>query len=119
MVPGYNTGVPYKGVEYHVQTEDLGSKAGAILTLVYQGGAIVAREKNNYREQLGEDAPADAVKRLMDAQHQEFMRRAAAGEFAPQEPAPAGAAASASGDEELNRLIEDYLRRRAARKKHS
>ena len=115
MVPGYNTGVPYKGVEYHVQTEDLGSRAGAILTLVYQGGAIVARHKNTYREQLGEDPSAEAVKRIMDAQHQEFMKRTAAGEFAPPDAAPAGAAA----DDEINRLIEDYLRRRAARKKPS
>ena len=113
MVPGYNTGVPYKGVEYHVQTEDLGTRAGAILTLVYRGGAIVAREKTNYREQLGENAAAEAIKRIMDAQHQDFMRRAAAGEFAPAEAAPPDA------EDEVNRLIEDYLRRRAHRKKQA
>ena len=110
MVPGYNTGATHKGVEYHVQTEDLGVRAGAILTLVYQGGAIIARQKTNYREQLGEHPAVEAVKRLIDAQHQDFMRRAAAGDFAPPEPA------AASAEDEVNRLIEDYVRRRAERK---
>jgi hypothetical protein len=113
MVPGYNSGVPHKGVEYHVQTEDLGARTGAVLTLVYRGGAIVAREKTNYREQLGENPAAQDVKRLMDAQHQTFMHRAAAGEFAPVDEA------SIAADTEIDRLIEDYLRRRADRKKHS
>jgi hypothetical protein len=118
MVPGYNSTVTHQGVEYHVQTEDLGGRAGAILTLVYKGGAIVSRRKTSYREQLGESPAAEEIKRLIDAQHQEFMRRAAAGDFA--EPAPAATPAEKPAeefDDLVNRLIEDYLRRRAERKR--
>jgi hypothetical protein len=120
MVPGYNTAVTHQGVEYHVQTEDLGGRAGAILTLVYKGGAIVSRQKTSYREQLGESPAAEAIKRLIDAQHQEFMRRAAAGDFAePAPPAPPAEETPEEFDSLLDRLIEDYLRRRADRKRQS
>lgn len=120
MIPGYNTGVTFAGIEYHVQTEDLGARASSILTLVYKGGAIVGRQKTNYRELLGEHPSAEAIKHLIDQQHQEFMRRAAAGEFADAAaPAPSPAADPPSplaAEAEVDRLIADYLRRRAARK---
>lgn len=118
MVPGYNTGVTCNGVEFHVQTEDLGARTAAVLTLVYKGGAIVGRQKTDYRELLGEDPAAADIKHLIDAQHQEFVRRAAAGDFAAPPPPAAGPEKPAASAEtqEVDRLIEDYLRRRAARK---
>jgi hypothetical protein len=123
MIPGYNSSVVASGVEYHVQTEDLGNRTASVLTLVYLGGAIVARQKTSYRDPLGEEATPEAVKRLIDLQHQDFLRRAAAGEFAlPAESAASPAAPPplpappALPDAEIDRLIEEYLRRRAARK---
>jgi hypothetical protein len=110
MVPGYNSGVHHAGVEFHVQTEDLGARAASVLTLVYKGGAILARQKTNYRELLGENPSPDEIKRLMETQHKAFMQRVASGEFA--EPAPA---APPAGDE-VRRLIAEYVRRRAQRK---
>jgi hypothetical protein len=123
MIPGYNSSVVASGVEYHVQTEDLGSRTASVLTLVYQGGAIVARQKTSYRDPVGEEATPEAIKRLIDLQHQDFLRRAAAGEFAlsadpavsPAPPPPAPAPPTPP-DAEIDRLIEEYLRRRAAHK---
>jgi hypothetical protein len=88
MIPGYNSSVTRAGVEYHVQSEDLGRKNPCILTLVYRGGAIVHREKVDYREALGVEAPApSAVRVFMDAQHRRIMAAVAAGTL----PAPPAA----------------------------
>lgn len=120
MIPGYNSSVVASGVEYHVQTEDLGSRTASLLTLVYRGGAIVARQKTSYRDSSGEAPSPEAIKRLLDLQHQDFLRRAAAGEFAqaadPASSPPPVPAPPPATEPEIDRLIEEYLRRRMTRK---
>jgi hypothetical protein len=121
---GLNTNVTCNGVGYHVQTEDLGRANPYVLTLVFRGGAIVAREKVNYRDLLG-DRPDDArVKALMDQQHARITKQVKAGEVpgldtSPRSlsrPASPGAAPLRPGlppaDRELDELIAEYLRRR-------
>ena len=41
MITGFNTDVKYKGVIYHVQTEDKGTTNPLIETLIYRGGEIL------------------------------------------------------------------------------
>jgi hypothetical protein len=86
MVSGFNSRVVCDNVEYHVQTEDLGHDRSVILTLVYRGGAIVLREKFDYRDILGGNPSAAQVKTLMEVQHRRIMRRAEAGQMAPDLP---------------------------------
>jgi len=128
MISGLNTNVTHAGVEYHVQTEDLGRQNPYVLTLVFLAGAIIAREKVNYREALGEGAPEDQIKRFMDQQHQRIIQNIQAGQ--PQGPAasepvqqPPSQAAPAPpkpslppADESLDQLITEYLRSRNAAK---
>jgi len=128
MIPGLNTNVTHAGVEYHVQTEDLGRQNPYVLTLVFRAGAIVAREKVDYREALGEGAPEVRVKRFMDQQHQRIIQEILAGrpqERAASEPGqqPPSQAAPAPpkpslppADKSLDRLVTEYLRRRKARR---
>jgi len=56
MLTGYNTDVIYEGVTYHVQTEDKGLAHPIILSLVYQGGTILAAKRTNYEELINEGA---------------------------------------------------------------
>jgi hypothetical protein len=42
MITGFNTDVKYRGVVYHVQTEDKGTTNPLIETLIYKGGEIGA-----------------------------------------------------------------------------
>jgi hypothetical protein len=119
MIPGFNSNVRYAGVEYHVQTEDLGRKNPCVLTLVYQGGSILAREKVNYRDALGEGATGEEIKSFMEQQHQRVMARVMSGQIrgpaspAPQPPAPSprGPSPSPSG-KNLDQLIAEYVRSR-------
>lgn len=52
MITGFNTDVEYNGEVYHVQTEDKGLEARIILSLVYQGGTILASKRSPYDDLL-------------------------------------------------------------------
>jgi hypothetical protein len=122
MILGLNTNVTHNGVAYHVQTEDLGQANPYVLTLVFRGGAIVAREKINYRKVLGERPGQAQVKALMGQQHARIVRRVTAGEV----PAPAASPDQATrpplpgsslnqlalprADRQLDDIIAAYLR---------
>lgn len=123
MVPGNNTDVSRNGALYHVQTEDLGEKNPVILTLVYEGGAVVFREKLEYRKMLGADPDVPEIKALMDARHQHFVRCVAAGDITrdegirtePLTPPPPGPMLEPTVPptaKTVDALIEEYLRTR-------
>ncbi|HSI88336.1 MAG TPA: hypothetical protein VK918_04715, partial [Pyrinomonadaceae bacterium] len=48
MITGYNTDIEHEGVTYHVQTEDKGLTKPIILSLVYNGGTILASKRAPY-----------------------------------------------------------------------
>ena len=48
VITGFNTDVKYRGVVYHVQTEDKGPQNPLIETLVYKGGEILASRRLPY-----------------------------------------------------------------------
>ena len=130
MIPGLNSNVTHTGVEYHIQTEDLGRKNPYVLTLVFRAGAIVAREKINYRDALGDKAPEAEIKTFMDQQHHRIMRQVMAGRFLaadglpqaevqpppPPPPPPAKPVVLPAADKSLDELIAEYLRSRSATK---
>jgi hypothetical protein len=122
MIPGLNSNITHDGVEYHVQTEDLGRENPYLLTLVFRAGAIIAREKVNYLEALGEGATEAGIKGFMAEQHQRAIQTILAGPSQASAPPPApGASATAKpslppADKTLDQLIAEYLRRRNAGK---
>ena len=122
MIPGCNSDVAHGGIVFHVQTEDLGAKDPAILTLVYRGGAILLRVRTEYRATLGEDPHPSQVKTLMESQHRRILHRVTAGEIGeehplqdplptltPPDPSPANASPRARSVDEM---ITAYLRSR-------
>jgi hypothetical protein len=59
VITGFNTDIEFKGVVYHVQTEDKGLDTPLILSLVYVGGAILASKRSTYQDLI--DAGFDAL----------------------------------------------------------
>ena len=134
MIPGLNSNVTHEGVEYHVQTEDLGRGNPYVLTLVFRAGAIIAREKVNYRDALGEGASEIQVKKFIDEQHHRIIQRVLAGQAqssapsqtvarppsqtspSPQTSPPPPKPPAPATDEALDRLITEYIRGRKAQK---
>jgi hypothetical protein len=100
MVVGFNHNFRYKGTVYHVQTEDGGLKNPRIITLLYQGGTILASKKTSYADITRVDGLEKVVEELMKEQHKEMLRRLKNGEFdaviagaRPRAAVPAGASA--------------------------
>ena len=81
MVVGFNHNFRYKGEVYHIQTEDSGVKSPNIVTLLYQGGTILASKKTSYADIAKVDNLDQVVEELMKEQHKEMLRRLKAGEF--------------------------------------
>ena len=108
MITGFNTDVKYRGVVYHVQTEDKGPQNPLIETLVYKGGEILASQRLPYGELIkGHDEAA--ITKLMEDQHKGMMMEAKKGKFAP-EPDK-----TVVEDLSLDEIVLAYLASRAAR----
>jgi hypothetical protein len=50
VITGFNTDIGHNGTTYHVQTEDKGLETPFILTLVYDGGTILASKRQPYED---------------------------------------------------------------------
>jgi len=74
MLPGYNHNVTYKGVTFHIQTEDSGVNNPHIITLLYSGGNILARKKTSYADIITHERLTDVVRELMQDQHKHMLK---------------------------------------------
>jgi len=74
MLPGYNHNVKYKNRIFHIQTEDSGVNNPHIITLLYEGGNILARKKTSYEDVLKSDKLQIVVKEMMQEQHKAMLR---------------------------------------------
>jgi hypothetical protein len=110
VITGFNTDVKFRGLVYHVQTEDKGKVNPLIETLIYKGGEILASRRLPYAELLrGSDADNEAaIGRLMEDQHKAMILEVKRGKFAPAEEPP-------TEDLSLDEIVLAYLVARAAR----
>ncbi len=81
MIVGFNHNVSYKGIGFHVQTEDSGVKSPQLVTLLYHGGTIIASQKTVYADILKVDNLSQVVEDLAKEQHKGMLRRLTQGEF--------------------------------------
>lgn len=78
---GHNHNVMYQGEVYHVQTEDSGVKNPHIITLLYQGGTILASKKTTYADIVTFENLDMLVDELMKDQHKGMLRSLKGGDF--------------------------------------
>jgi len=69
VITGYNTDIEFGGVTYHVQTEDKGLAKPIILSLVYDGGTILASKRLPYDDLLEGDFDEEALAARLHRQH--------------------------------------------------
>jgi hypothetical protein len=74
---GYNHNVRYRGLIFHVQTEDSGLLSPHLYTHLFYGGVILSTRKLVYDAGAAEDA----IKGLMQAQHKVVLKDLKAGKF--------------------------------------
>ena len=81
MITGANTNIRYRGVVFHVQTEDSGRAYPHIISHLYHGGTILASEKTEYADQVSSDDLEGIVRGLIEQQHREMVRKLQGGGF--------------------------------------
>ena len=80
MITGFNTDVKYRGVVYHVQTEDKGTSNPLIETLIYKGGEILGSRRLPYAD-LVKDGDEAAITKLMEDQHKGIIMEVKKGRY--------------------------------------
>ena len=74
---GYNHNVLYRGLVFHVQTEDSGVMSPHLFTHLFHHGVIISTRKLVYDAGSGEEA----IKSLMQAQHKAVLKDLKRGHF--------------------------------------
>lgn len=82
MLSGFNTNFRYRGVLFHVQTEDSGQGNPHIITHLFHGGNILASRKSEYADLLAGDQAEleDSVRQRMESQHKTMLKSLSRGE---------------------------------------
>ena len=81
MILGFNTDITYKGIVFHVQTEDKGLRNPKVETLVYKGGSILFAKTTPYDEIINTENQQEIVQALMEEQHHQILEDARSGKF--------------------------------------
>ncbi len=69
MITGFNTDIEFEGITYHVQTEDKGRSKPIILSLVYDGGTILASKRSPYDDLLRSNYSERILAERLSKQH--------------------------------------------------
>ena len=109
VITGFNTDVKYRGVVYHVQTEDKGTSNPLIETLIYKGGEILGSRRLPYGDVV-KDGSETAITKLMEDQHKNIIMEVKRGRYDPE------GASTVMEDLSLDELVLAYLAARAAAK---
>jgi hypothetical protein len=110
VITGFNTDVKYRGVVYHVQTEDKGTSNPLIETLIYKGGEILASRRLPYAELVKGPQDEASITKLMEEQHKGMIMEVKRGRF------EAGGERTVMEDLSLDEIVLAYLAARAAAK---
>jgi hypothetical protein len=82
VISGFNTDVEFDGVVYHVQTEDKGLSARKIISLVYDGGTILASKRTPYDDLANGDFDEKVLAERVQKQHSLICAAVMAGRIA-------------------------------------
>jgi hypothetical protein len=69
VITGFNTDIEFSGVTYHVQTEDKGLERPVIMSLVYDGGTILASKRASYEDLIESGFDEDLLTERLKRQH--------------------------------------------------
>lgn len=98
MIAGFNTDIEFDGVVYHVQTEDKGLPSRKIISLVYDGGTILASKRTNYEDLPTGALDETAVAERVQKQHTLICAAIRAGRLEDLKAMTAKASAARSAD---------------------
>ena len=69
MISGFNTDIEFENTVYHVQTEDKGLRSRLIVSLVYDGGTILASKRVSYDDLVAGKFDENVLIERVNRQH--------------------------------------------------
>ena len=81
MITGANTNVRYRGILFHVQTEDSGRANPHIISHVYHGGTILGTHKTDYTDRIDAEDLTSVVRGMIEQQHAAMLQKLNSGGF--------------------------------------
>lgn len=80
-MPGYNTDIEHRGLMFHVQTQDQGSNAQYVESIVYRSGKVLASRRTYYTNFLNSPALQNTINKIIDEQHEGILQEISEGTF--------------------------------------
>jgi hypothetical protein len=80
-MPGYNTDIEHNGLMFHVQTQDQGTSAHYVESIVYRSGKVLASRRTYYTSFLNSPTLSDAITKILDEQHEGILKDISDGAF--------------------------------------
>ena len=85
---GFNSDIIFKGMNFHVQSEDWGVENPYIVSRVYQSGAVIKSIKTSYSEVLGatrrsfgQRGDVQAIRLALREQHEKILDQLISGQL--------------------------------------
>jgi hypothetical protein len=78
---GYNTDIEHLGEMFHVQTQDQGSSAQYVESIVYKSGKVMASRRTYYTKFLNSPSLYDKINEIIDEQHEGILKDISEGTF--------------------------------------
>lgn len=79
VITGFNTDIEFQGKVFHVQTEDKGFARPMVMTLVYDGGTILASKRTPYDDLVSSGFDEDVLNERLQKQHRTICAAIRAG----------------------------------------
>ncbi len=79
MEKGFNSDIVYRGMDFHIQSEDWGMDNPYLVSRIYQNGAVIKSIKTSYTEVLGTGPTnrfridAQAIRLALRSQHEKIL----------------------------------------------
>jgi hypothetical protein len=80
-MPGYNTDIEHKDMIFHVQTQDQGTSAQYVESIVYTSGKVLASRRTYYTKFLNSPTLHDKISEIIDEQHDGILKDISEGTF--------------------------------------
>lgn len=85
MQKGFNSDIQYRGLSYHVQTEDWGQQNPYIVSRIFRNGAVILTQKKSYAEIFGPTASEKKseliIKQVLRQQHSDIVDKLISGQL--------------------------------------
>jgi hypothetical protein len=81
MLDGFNTRFDYKGANFLVQTQDKGTSAHYVESLIYKSGQLLTSKKTFYTSFLNSPNLSKLILRIVEDQHKTILQEIADGKF--------------------------------------